>query len=207
MRVSTRKRAAQGCVRSGYCVSRVLTFAAIAAVLVILAGAGGTAYALSLEGHDEFCASCHTEPETMYVARARQAAPADLASLHQAKNVRCIDCHGGAPPVERLAGLMQGAQDYARFLSGDYHHPAVTTNPLPDANCVKCHNDLFASRALQNHWHYYLPAWQRDLGPGAARCVDCHNSHTTAQGNIVKFVPDTRINPICQACHSYQGIR
>ena len=188
-------------------MSRIFAIAAVAAVLLVTAGAGGVAYGLSLEEHSDFCASCHTEPESTYVARARQPIPPDLASVHAAKNVRCIDCHGGAPPLDRLAGLSQGAHDYLLYLSGNYHHPAVTTNPLPDANCVKCHGDLFASRAIQNHWHYYLPAWQRALGARAASCVTCHNSHTTAQGSVVKFVPDTRINPICQSCHLFQGIQ
>ena len=188
-------------------MSRILTISAGAAVLLIVLGVGGVAYGLSLEEHNDFCASCHTQPESTYYARAQHAPPPDLASIHLAKNVKCIDCHGGAPPVDRVAGLLQGAHDYALYLSGSYHRPALTTNPLPDANCVKCHNDLFQSRTLNNHWHYYLPPWQQALGAQAAACIDCHISHSTAQGNVVKFVPDTKINPICQSCHLYQGIR
>ncbi len=188
-------------------MARLFTLAAVAAVLLIIVGVGGVAYGLSLEEHNDFCASCHTEPESTYYARALKSPPTDLASVHLQKNVKCIDCHGGAPPTDRLGGLMQGAHDYVLYLSGSYHHPAITTNPLPDVNCVKCHANVFARRTIQNHWHFYLPDWQKALGDKAAGCVNCHNSHTTAQGNVVKFVPDTKINPVCQACHSYSGIR
>ncbi|MCA1554335.1 MAG: cytochrome c3 family protein [Chloroflexi bacterium] len=186
---------------------RPFVLAALAAALFIVVGVGGLAYGLSLEEHNDFCASCHTEPETTYVSRFVKTPAVDLASVHAAKNVKCIDCHGGAPPLDRVGGLVQGAHDYALFITGNYHHPAITTNPLSDVNCVKCHSNLFQSRAIQNHYHFYLPAWQKALGNKAAGCVNCHHSHSTEDGHIVKFVADTKINPICQACHEFQGIK
>jgi predicted CXXCH cytochrome family protein len=176
------------------------------ALLVVVAG-GSVAYGLSLEEHDDFCASCHTQPEVNYYNRTLKTSPSDLAGAHTAKNAHCIDCHSGPPPLGRKDGLIQGTQDYAAFLTGNYTKPAITTHQLPDANCVKCHENIFASRSIQNHYHFYLPDWQRALGDRAARCVTCHNGHTTADGHVVKYMPDTQINPICALCHEFHGIR
>lgn len=186
---------------------RLFVLAALAVVALILVAIGGTAFALSLEEHNDFCASCHTQPEVEYVSRAQKSPPVDLASTHVITSVKCIDCHSGPPPFGRKDGLIQGAQDLLAYLKGNYPQPAITTHPLPDANCVKCHADIFQSRAIQNHYHFYLPDWQRALGDKAAKCVDCHSSHTTANGHLVKFAPDQKINPICAACHEFQGIK
>ncbi|MEP7200630.1 MAG: cytochrome c3 family protein [Chloroflexota bacterium] len=186
---------------------RPFVLAALAVLgLVFLAG-GGAAYALSLEEHNDFCASCHTQPEVDYFNRTLKQPPSDLASAHVAKNVRCIDCHSGPPPNGRLGGLMRGARDYLAFVSDNYHKPAVTTQPLSDSNCIACHTKIFDDKSLRNHYHFYLPDWQRKLGSEAANCITCHNSHTTANGHVIKFQVDTRVNPICSACHMFEGIR
>jgi hypothetical protein len=64
---------------------------AVVAVGIILAS-GGLVTAIQLENRNAFCASCHTEPESEYYQRSL-AAPVDLASAHNAKNVACIQCH------------------------------------------------------------------------------------------------------------------
>src|SRR5438046_942389 len=124
-------------------MSRWLVLAAVAVVALALFARGGAAYALSLENHDDFCASCHTQPEAAFVARSSQAPSTELASAHASKGVHCIDCHSGPPPLGRILGLAQGAQDYAAYLSGQYAKPAVTTHALPDVNCTHCHTNLF----------------------------------------------------------------
>src|SRR5262245_52533854 len=101
-------------------MSRLFILAAAAIVALALFAGGGAAYALSLENHDDFCASCHTQPEAAFVARSSQAPATDLASAHASKGVHCIECHSGPPPLGRFDGLAQGAQDYAAYLSGQY---------------------------------------------------------------------------------------
>lgn len=188
-------------------MKRLAMIAAAVIALVVLA-AGGLFGALRLEEQDSFCASCHTEPETAYVARAQQAAPSDLASAHAGTHAaRCIDCHSGAGAAGRATGLRQGAQDLAAYLSGTYRRPAVATNPLPDANCTRCHDGLFVSRNLRNHYHYYLPTWQAKEPGKAARCVDCHTSHTQGASRTLRYANDSRLNPYCAACHAFSGIR
>jgi predicted CXXCH cytochrome family protein len=186
---------------------RFIVLAAASVVALVIFAGGGAAYALSLENHNDFCASCHTQPEVDYYARTLHQPAIDLASAHTAKQVHCIDCHSGPPPVGRTAGLTQGALDYVAFLSGSYHQPAVTTNPLPDANCVQCHANLFDNRKLANHWHFYLPQWQRQQPQQAAQCISCHTSHSTGPSLVVKYAFDAKINPICESCHTFQGIR
>ncbi|MBI1802129.1 MAG: hypothetical protein HYR71_10940 [Chloroflexi bacterium] len=188
-------------------MSRRLLALAVWLVALAGAGAGGAAYALALEERNDFCASCHTQPEGDYYRRTLKPVPADLASLHTAKTVRCIDCHSGPPPLGRKDGLIQGAQDTLAYFSGAYRQPAVTTHPLPDTNCTRCHAAVFQSKSLNNHYHYYLPGWQSQQPNQASPCIACHSSHSTAEGHIVRFAPDTRINRVCAACHAFEGIR
>ncbi|MBI5876225.1 MAG: NapC/NirT family cytochrome c [Chloroflexi bacterium] len=188
-------------------MKRLAWAAALVAALAVLA-AGGVFGALQLEERNEFCASCHTEPETAYLARTMQSAPSDLASAHvTARTARCIDCHSGAGTAGRVAGLRQGALDLAAYLSGAYHRPAVTTGPLADANCVRCHDRIFESRNLRNHYHFYLLNWQAKEPGHAARCVDCHTSHTQGPSRTLKYAVDAKLNPVCAACHTFSGIR
>ena len=50
-------------------------------VIVVFLGASSGVVAMQFENHDDFCASCHSEPESTYVQR-EAAAPTDLASFH-----------------------------------------------------------------------------------------------------------------------------
>jgi hypothetical protein len=168
---------------------------------------GGLAYALSLEARNDFCASCHTQPETTYYQRTLQTTLTDLTSAHVAKQVRCIDCHSGSGTLGRLDGLRQGAQDLTAYLTNNYHQPAVTTKPLPDANCVKCHEKIFETKSLKNHYHFYLPAWQQQEPQKAATCVNCHTSHTQGKSLTIKFAVDGKFNAACNACHEFSKIR
>ncbi len=181
----------------------------MAVVLLIVAGVGGSAYALSLEEKDDFCASCHTQPELEYYQRSLATSLLDLASLHanKRKPVRCIDCHSGPPPYGRLEGLSLGVRDYLSYLAGRYPQPAITKHPLADSNCTKCHADIFASKSLNNHWHFYLPDWQQKEPQQISKCVDCHTSHTQEDGRVVPGASDTKVNEICAACHTFSGIR
>jgi hypothetical protein len=102
---------------------------------------------------------------------------------------------------------MQGAQDYLAYLSGRYRQPAVTTHPLPDANCTQCHTNLFGDKSLKNHYHFYLPEWQAKQPGVAAKCVACHTSHTQGNSLVVKYAFDAQVNPNCASCHTFEGIR
>jgi len=175
-----------------------------AAILVI----GGVGVSLALENQDVFCASCHTEPEATYYQQSMQANPGTLAAFHRQKATACIDCHSGGGILGRSEGLTQGAQDLMAFLSGTYHHPAITLNPLSDASCLKCHQDIpqsrpGVSRASNGHYHLYLSRWQA-ADPQAARCITCHTAHTHGLDGL-QFMNQGRVAQVCDNCHTALG--
>ncbi|HZD55860.1 MAG TPA: hypothetical protein VE136_04015 [Anaerolineales bacterium] len=175
----------------------------IAVGLALVTAAGGTAYALNSENHDAFCASCHTEPENQFYQNSLQSPPTTLAAFHFQKNVRCIECHSGSGIFGRLQGLEQGAQDLIAYERGNYHHPAITTNPLGDGSCLKCHAEVTRNNSFNNHFHVFLAQWQ-SLDPNAAHCVDCHTSHSAAQ-EAQGYLTVATVQQECQACHAVAG--
>jgi len=169
------------------------------AVVILAVGSGFTA--MQFENHDDFCASCHSEPESSYVQR-ESATPTDLASFHKTKDVRCIDCHSGPGLVPgRMNSLMLGTKDLIAWTLGHATQPAVHTRPIEDANCLKCHADVTTQRDFNNHFHVFLSRWQaRD--PNAATCVSCHQSHHTDGEEQLKFLNRDATVQVCQACHA-----
>jgi predicted CXXCH cytochrome family protein len=158
------------------------------------------AYSINQENHDVFCASCHTQPETSFYQASLNASPQTLAAFHTTKNVRCIDCHSGGGPLGRLAGLDRGAHDLIAYMSGHYNNPAVTTQPLGDGSCLKCHENIYNNQTFNNHFHLFLSRWQA-VDPQAAHCVDCHTSHISGPTDQA-YLQDATVEPVCQACHS-----
>jgi predicted CXXCH cytochrome family protein len=178
-----------------------LTVGVVAAVLLIGA-IGGTAYALHLEENDGFCASCHTEPETTYFNQALTKPPVSLAAFHaqsSKQTVRCIDCHSGGGALGRVDGLMQGQTDLLAYWSGHYHSPAVTTNPLGDDSCLKCHADVVLRGGFDNHFHSFLARWQQ-VDPNAGKCISCHTAHTT-DSDTQTFLKVQTVRAVCDDCH------
>src|SRR5665811_684136 len=119
-------------------------FGAIAALFLITGGLEGAHF----ENRDSFCASCHSQPETAYVARSIAADHTDLASFHTTKGVRCIDCHSGPGVKGRISALTLGARDSIRYFTGHYTQPAPLTRRITDAQCTKCHSDVAQSCLL-----------------------------------------------------------
>ncbi len=178
----------------------IVLAAMVAAVALLTLGVGSTAYAINQENHDDFCASCHTQPETRYYEQERAANAATLAAFHSQKSTRCIDCHSGGGPFGRLEGLAQGAQDLVAFYSGRYHNPAISENKLGDDSCTKCHSDTTSTGSFDRHFHIWLPRWQA-VDPKAAGCVDCHTAHPTA-GSETLYMSEQPVEAVCQACHA-----
>ena len=170
-------------------------------VIVVFLGASSGVVAMQFENHDDFCASCHSEPESTYVQR-EAAAPTDLASFHKTKDVHCIDCHSGPGLVPgRVNSLMLGAKDLVAWTLGHATQPAVHTHPIEDANCLKCHANVTTQQDFNNHFHVFLSRWQaRD--PNAATCVSCHQSHHTDGEEQLKFLNRDATVQVCQACHA-----
>jgi predicted CXXCH cytochrome family protein len=158
-----------------------------------------------LEEHDNFCASCHTQPEVDFYARSLATTSTDLASFHTSKQVLCIQCHAGKSVYGRFMGLMAGTQDLVSFYSGHYPQPAKLEEPMPDSNCTRCHADVLAKRDFNNHFHLYLSRWRAVDPKNAATCTSCHTSHTTAGTADQMFLINDPTIKICQSCHAVIG--
>lgn len=177
-------------------------WAALGAVL-LFAG-GGFATAATLEEHDGFCASCHTQPESAYFERT-QAAAVDLASKHQgAWATRCIDCHSGPGVTGRASAMALGARDLAAFVTHTDQQPAPLTVPISDASCLKCHADVPNTTNFNRHFHAFLARWQAS-DPNAATCVSCHSAHTTDGNSGQMFLQTARAQLVCDRCHQANG--
>lgn len=187
----------------------------------IAALATGTTVATELEKDDTFCASCHTEPETTYVARstfALGAAALDLASYHHANtesiitptvpNMRCVDCHQGEGIVGRGIVLSLAAYDALKHFTGTSKQPATIVFTIQNEACLKCHDTevrQFADQPtkpfiLDNHYHY------KYFQPGAPsmQCVACHPAHLEAS-HTNKFQLRRVTIPVCEDCHRFEG--
>lgn len=184
------------------------TWLALALAVAIGAGVlatGGIGGALALENQDAFCAACHTEPEVKYVDQAQRTRPVSLAAYHAGKQTACIDCHSAGGTFGRGAGLQQGAHDLAAYLSGRYSRPAVTSNPLGDDSCLKCHANIVGTptgdtRAMNGHYHAFLLRWQAQ-DPNAGGCTTCHTAHTTGTSGL-QFMSQGAVARACDQCHT-----
>jgi len=150
----------------------------IALAGVGLVGAvGGERYASHLEQDNNFCGSCHTQPETEYLTRyaravAQNDAP-DLASFHhRKKEIKCIDCHTGEGFIGRAQVFSLATWDAVKHYTGIQRQPATIVVPVQNEACIKCHADTLAKKGFDNHEHNKLS----DPGMPFIRCADCRPS-------------------------------
>jgi hypothetical protein len=157
--------------------------------------------ALKVEENDEFCASCHTEPETTYVGRGH-ASPVDLASRHGEKDVPCILCHSGPGLIGRLNALPTAAWDAARFVAGTYHQPTRLSAPIADGACSACHAEALDERGFENHFHSELALTGKE--PTSVSCAGCHSGHVV-ESDLDPFLARATVEVQCNACHRERG--
>lgn len=183
------------------------TYALVGVVVLAALGGGGFLTAAHMEDNDAFCSSCHTEPETTFVGRAQAGNPSDLASFHTTADTptKCIDCHSGVGVSGRAAAMTLGAFDLVAYLSGKAEQPAPLKNPISDANCIKCHQDVPATRSFDRHFHKFLAQWQTMDPKNAATCVSCHTGHVTDGDPALGFLNEAHTVAVCQRCHTAAG--
>ena len=180
-------------------------------LLILMLPAVALGAATALEGHDPFCSACHTEPEVEYVSRSLSD-PTDLASVHTPAEVRCIDCHSGEGLFGRSISLQQGASDLAAYVSGTYAQPAITTNPIGEVGCTKCHDapssvGVYARTgggvtSSHYHFHEYAAEWLSREPDARGSCGMCHTAHSLNTLANQGFVIDSELNVACEACHA-----
>ncbi len=182
----------------------------IALLLIIVTSSTAVGVSIHMENNDGFCASCHTEPETTFVQVAQavqsgQAQPEDLASFHAGEETTCIQCHSGKGINGRISALQLGARDMIAYVRNNYPQPSPLTHPIPDANCLKCHQDVTANRSFDNHYHLFLKRWQDFAPDKSAKCVDCHTTHTKDGSVEIGFLNQDRTVKECESCHRVMG--
>jgi nitrate/TMAO reductase-like tetraheme cytochrome c subunit len=185
----------------------LLRLLALGALVVLIAVIGSVTYVSYREQDNTFCVSCHTQPETEYLARYLCAAQTqdaqDLASFHhRKKEVRCIDCHGGEGALGHAEVEAFAARNAFKYLSGTAQQPAVIILPLQNEACIKCHEQQVRKPGFENHMHnkYFDPK----ESPPFIRCTDCHVSHRPGDERTAFQFRDA-ILPKCEYCHATIG--
>jgi len=134
-------------------------------------------------GPNDGCLSCHSNPKlttnladgkplSLYVDQG-----AFSASVHGAKNLRCIDCHSDISGYPHPALQAKDARDYA-----------LSAYQL----CQKCHPANFAQ--AQDSMHAQVLKASNRFAPV---CTDCHGAHDVVKPDS----PRTRITATCAKCH------
>ncbi len=181
---------------------RFFLIAVFLGTAALFAGVAGVSYK---EQDNGFCASCHTQPETEYVARFERAVAEtnanDLAAFHhRKKETRCIDCHVGEGFVGRAQVVAIAAWDAVKHYAGIARQPAVIVVPVQNEACSQCHADTLARPGFANHEHTKLA--ERDAP--FIRCTDCHVTHRVGdERNAFQF--RDAIFPQCEYCHAEMG--
>jgi len=178
--------------------------------LVVLSGI--TLLGLSVvERDDRFCVACHLHDDKYdrFLATPQR----DLTAAHHQKDVRCIDCHGGADAGMRLRVWTIAAVDTGKFLLGRYEEPKRMELPLRIKECSRCHTPILKNAPV-------LSAEQDEAQEGRAgnayhairphdtvkiTCVRCHTSHTADSTKPLQFIARTTVEPICRECHKTLG--
>jgi hypothetical protein len=196
-------------MRSRWVASALAVFA-----LFLIVG-GSFVVVARTEENDAFCASCHTEPEVTYFARAQAVNATDLASAHamlarggdgdHPAAARCIDCHSAPGLMGRVTAMSLGVRDAIKWFTSAAVQPAVQTTPIGDANCLKCHADAPNDGRFDMHSHRHLARWQQ-ADRNAATCVTCHTSHTTDGNATLGFLQQQRTLAECDRCHVALGV-
>ncbi len=180
---------------------------ALGAGIVVIALAVSVLYVSHQEQANEFCVSCHTEPEMTYLARylraVEQQSAEDLAAFHFRKQgVQCIACHVGEGVIGRTAVLAFGARNAFKHFTGFAQQPAVIILPLQNEACLKCHAQHIRQPGFENHMHnkpYYNPEPVPFI-----RCTDCHPAHRSGDERAA-FLFRATILPRCEFCHATVG--
>jgi hypothetical protein len=161
-----------------------------------------------LEQDNEFCTSCHLEPDVPLHIELRRAfdtaPPTNLASAHALAETpghfRCIDCHGGASWKGRARVKALAALDGFWYALGRFEEPTGMQWPLWDEDCQKCHTGFAppSSEEWETPRFHELPIHNVELG---IDCVACHRVHEAGGNPNDFFIRADWVRPQCERCH------
>jgi hypothetical protein len=185
--------------------------------LALLAAALGWGVTDRLERDDDFCNACHLPGGTPLHEQVREdfdrVIPVSLAGVHgrgwvedrEDSDLRCIDCHAGAGPLERARVKLFAARDGVRYALGSFEEPEGMPFDLSKEVCRQCHPSFRGSAApgwTQRSFHGQ-PEHDGDASP---KCVSCHSVHTRDGNGIVYWMARDRVDLECRACHAELGV-
>jgi predicted CXXCH cytochrome family protein len=187
----------------GWCVIALAGF-------VLIVGLSLTGLAVK-ERDDRFCVACHLHEEKF--KRFTSSMSTDLAGPHHAKDIRCIDCHGGADAAMRMRVWLLAAVDTGRFLIRRYREPERMRIQLRPKECTICHTPILKhppavsaeqEEALEGRAGNAYHAIRAHDGIRTP-CVRCHTSHSTDGDPKAQFIARQRVQPVCRECHKTLG--
>ncbi len=166
------------------------------------------------EQDNDFCNACHLPSGTALHIETREEfdriTPVSLASLHgrawleerDDPAFRCIDCHAGSGPVERLRVKLLSARDGIRYFVSDFEEPRGMSFDLSAALCLECHPTFRHSAAPGWTVESYHGHPAHDEAADAPSCVACHSVHETDGDGIAYFMNRPRVDRQCRECHT-----
>ena len=142
------------------------------------------------------CISCHEGLE----GKSAQITADWTESVHAARGVGCVSCHGGDPSQTDVEASMSPDAGYL--------------GPLPKERipglCASCHSDLNLMRPFDIPTDQFDQYWQSQHGqvllegdPNGATCFDCHGGHRTLKiSDPASQVYPSNEPAMCASCHA-----
>lgn len=153
-----------------------------------------------VEKVDAFCGSCHMNDHSLKLQQSLAKEAETLsASHHIQKDVRCIDCHGYDSILGRVETMILATKSLLYYMTGNFHDPSITTEPIRDENCVKCHSPNRSHPSGEDDFHGRYEHIDLPIP-----CVDCHKSHeigAPAHAYLVR----SKVLEHCGECHPEMG--
>ena len=160
----------------------------------------GNTLFLQKEKEDQ-CIACHLEIGDKLAKIANDF----KNSIHYAKGIRCVNCHGGDATSEDMDVAMSKEKGFI----------GVPKREVSFKLCVKCHADQDVMKSygaklptdqlakLQKSVHSGLMIGKNEM---IADCITCHGIHDIVPvKNPLSRVYPTRIPSLCGSCHSNPG--
>lgn len=172
------------------------------AVTAALGLAGGTFAGVGhLKRDNAFCTACHVDGRRLHTDQYRalvRGAGNTLAARHGPpvrvadgrRPMRCVDCHRGVSPRDKVRLQLTALGDVAVYLAGRAAEPEGLSYPMPDANCTACHDRITGGRFHRIRAH---------RAPIPVRCTECHAAHRPGPGPAGTDPAHTRTR--CARCH------
>jgi cytochrome c nitrite reductase small subunit len=163
---------------SGIAFFKLLALVALFAVPAATVGVAN--YHTVVGVHDvDSCNLCHVM--TPMITDMRDPHSETLAARHYRHGWipkdQCYECHSDYGLAGDMRAKMEGYRHLARYTTGTYSEPIEYRGVFSNSNCLKCHSDTPAFRAVSSH--VTVAALLKD---NTMSCLNCHGAaHPTRE--------------------------